>query len=267
MATIETRRLTKQFGDNPPAVDAIDLASTDGEFLVLLGPSGCGKTTLLRMIGGLGASHRRPDPDRRAQRHASATAGPQDRDGLPELRPLSPHDGRAATSRFPLKAAKRPQGRAAHEASSGRRPSSASSMLLNRKPRQLSGGQRQRVALARALGPRAERLPPRRAALQPRCPAPRLGPGRAPAVPAQRRHDYASTLPTTRSRRWGWATGSRSWSSAISASSARPARSTTIRPTPSWRRFVGSPPMNLVVTTHGELLGFRPEHFCPAADP
>jgi multiple sugar transport system ATP-binding protein len=53
LATVEVRNLTKQFGDNPPAVDAIDLASKDGEFLVLLGPSGCGKTTLLRMIGGL----------------------------------------------------------------------------------------------------------------------------------------------------------------------------------------------------------------------
>src|SRR5687767_13521584 len=53
MATVELRGLTKQFGDNPPAVDNIDLASGDGEFLVLLGPSGCGKTTLLRMIGGL----------------------------------------------------------------------------------------------------------------------------------------------------------------------------------------------------------------------
>src|SRR3954452_10838170 len=55
MATVEVRNLTKQFGDNPPAIDGIDLASTDGEFLVLLGPSGCGKTTLLRMIGGLEA--------------------------------------------------------------------------------------------------------------------------------------------------------------------------------------------------------------------
>src|SRR3954452_5861816 len=53
MAIVEVRNLTKQFGENPPAVDSIDLASADGEFLVLLGPSGCGKTTLLRMIGGL----------------------------------------------------------------------------------------------------------------------------------------------------------------------------------------------------------------------
>src|ERR671938_94149 len=52
MATVQTNRITKRFGD-VPAVDAVDLAIREGEFLVLLGPSGCGKTTLLRMIAGL----------------------------------------------------------------------------------------------------------------------------------------------------------------------------------------------------------------------
>nr|MBA2759189.1 ABC transporter ATP-binding protein [Chloroflexia bacterium] len=54
MARVETRQLTKTFGDGAAAaVNGIDLRTEDGEFLVLLGPSGCGKTTLLRMIGGL----------------------------------------------------------------------------------------------------------------------------------------------------------------------------------------------------------------------
>ena len=52
METVETRALTKHF-DAIRAVDGIDLAAREGEFLVLLGPSGCGKTTLLRMIAGL----------------------------------------------------------------------------------------------------------------------------------------------------------------------------------------------------------------------
>ncbi|HEX5817132.1 MAG TPA: ATP-binding cassette domain-containing protein, partial [Methylomirabilota bacterium] len=49
MATVETRSVKKRFGD-VWAVDGVDLATKEGEFLVLLGPSGCGKTTLLRML-------------------------------------------------------------------------------------------------------------------------------------------------------------------------------------------------------------------------
>src|SRR5437868_13279340 len=52
MAIVETRQLRKVFTDHT-AVDGVDLAIRQGEFLVLLGPSGCGKTTLLRMIAGL----------------------------------------------------------------------------------------------------------------------------------------------------------------------------------------------------------------------
>ena len=44
--------LTKRFGD-VLAVDSVDLAVEQGQFVALLGPSGCGKTTTLRMIGGL----------------------------------------------------------------------------------------------------------------------------------------------------------------------------------------------------------------------
>ncbi|MGH3925933.1 MAG: ATP-binding cassette domain-containing protein, partial [Pseudonocardiaceae bacterium] len=53
MAIVEARDLHKRFAGGVVAVDGIDLATTEGEYLVLLGPSGCGKTTLLRMIAGL----------------------------------------------------------------------------------------------------------------------------------------------------------------------------------------------------------------------
>ena len=53
MATVEVRSLTKTFDGDVRAVDGVDFATGEGEFLVLLGPSGCGKTTLLRMIAGL----------------------------------------------------------------------------------------------------------------------------------------------------------------------------------------------------------------------
>src|SRR5690242_5615430 len=52
MAIVETRNIRKVFQEHT-AVDGVDIATTEGEFLVLLGPSGCGKTTLLRMIAGL----------------------------------------------------------------------------------------------------------------------------------------------------------------------------------------------------------------------
>ena len=40
-------------GADRPAVDALQLAINDGEFVVMVGPSGCGKTTALRMLAGL----------------------------------------------------------------------------------------------------------------------------------------------------------------------------------------------------------------------
>ena len=53
MADIQLRGVSKIYGGNVVAVDAIDLDIRDGEFMVLLGPSGCGKSTTLRMIAGL----------------------------------------------------------------------------------------------------------------------------------------------------------------------------------------------------------------------
>jgi multiple sugar transport system ATP-binding protein len=52
VAGVRFEHVTKRFGD-VVAVDDLDLAVEDREFMVLLGPSGCGKTTTLRMIAGL----------------------------------------------------------------------------------------------------------------------------------------------------------------------------------------------------------------------
>jgi len=148
MAIVETRDVLKMFGD-VKAVDGVNLATNEGEFLVLLGPSGCGKTTLLRMIAGL----EQPSSGDIVIGGQVVTALP------PRARKIAmvfqsyalyPHMTVAKNIAFPLKA----QGMAREE--QGKRIEKSASMLgighlLHRKPRELSGGERQRVALARAL--------------------------------------------------------------------------------------------------------------------
>jgi multiple sugar transport system ATP-binding protein len=56
MADIRLKGVTKRFRGTT-AVDRLDLAVADGEFVVLLGPTGAGKTTTLRLVAGL----ERPD--------------------------------------------------------------------------------------------------------------------------------------------------------------------------------------------------------------
>ena len=148
MATVEARRVSKQFGD-VRAVDGVDLSTREGEFLVLLGPSGCGKTTLLRMIAGL----ERPTA-------GEILIGGQVVNDLPprarriamvfQSYALYPHMSVFRNIAFPLKAAGMPR------AEIPQKVEWAAALfgierLLERKPRQLSGGERQRVALARAV--------------------------------------------------------------------------------------------------------------------
>lgn len=49
---IETRALRYRYGDDV-ALDDVDLAIPDGEFLLLVGPNGSGKTTLVQQFNGL----------------------------------------------------------------------------------------------------------------------------------------------------------------------------------------------------------------------
>ncbi|RME48162.1 MAG: ABC transporter ATP-binding protein [Chloroflexi bacterium] len=148
MAVVETRGIKKYF-DEVRAVDGVDLAVKEGEFLVLLGPSGCGKTTLLRMIAGL---EKPTAGDVLIGGQVVTDLPPRDRQiGMVfQSYALYPHMSVFDNIAFPLKAQRMPKGvikdkveRAADLLDIGR--------LLTRKPRQLSGGERQRVALARAL--------------------------------------------------------------------------------------------------------------------
>ena len=150
MGCVEIRALSKRFGE-VRAVDHVDLATNEGEFLVLLGPSGCGKTTLLRMIAGI----------------EEPTAGELVIDGRvvthlpPRMRNIAmvfqsyalyPHMTVYKNIAFPLRA------RGVKKEAVRKKVEWAAGMfkigrLLDRKPRELSGGERQRVALARSLAP------------------------------------------------------------------------------------------------------------------
>ena len=52
MASVTFDHVWKKYGD-VVAVQDLNLAIEDQEFLVLVGPSGCGKTTALRCLAGL----------------------------------------------------------------------------------------------------------------------------------------------------------------------------------------------------------------------
>ncbi|NMH96112.1 sn-glycerol-3-phosphate ABC transporter ATP-binding protein UgpC [Pseudonocardia acidicola] len=135
-------------GDKP-AVNQLDLAVGDGEFVVLVGPSGSGKSTALRMLAGLeeidggtisingrnmvGVASRDRDIAMVFQNYA-----------------LYPNKTVAENMAFPLKM------RGVDKAERAEKVRAAAEILglteyLDRKPRALSGGQRQRVAMGRAI--------------------------------------------------------------------------------------------------------------------
>ncbi|NUR76749.1 MAG: sn-glycerol-3-phosphate ABC transporter ATP-binding protein UgpC [Thermoleophilia bacterium] len=149
MASVDLDHVTKDFPDGTRAVDEIELAIADGEFMIFVGPSGCGKTTALRMVAGL---EKVSSGEIRIGGVAVNDLDPVERDIAMVFQnyALYPHMTVRDNISFPLKM----QGVGRRE-SNGRVNDAARLLgieeLLHRKPRELSGGQRQRVAMGRAI--------------------------------------------------------------------------------------------------------------------
>jgi multiple sugar transport system ATP-binding protein len=149
VAEIGLEGLTKVYGDGTLAVESLELAIGDGEFVVFVGPSGCGKTSVLRMVAGL-------------EEITGGVVTIGDRivnDLLPKERDIAmvfqnyalyPHMNVFDNMAFGLRQRHLPK------TEIGRRVNEAAHTLgieetLAKKPRTLSGGQRQRVAMGRAI--------------------------------------------------------------------------------------------------------------------
>ena len=145
---MELRGCTRDYGAER-AVDALDLAVHEGEFLALLGPSGCGKTTTLNLIAGFVE----PTAGRILIDGEDVTGRP------PHLRALGvvfqsyalfPHLSVRENVAFGLRE------RRVTAAEIERRVAEALELVRldargRQRPAELSGGMQQRVALARAL--------------------------------------------------------------------------------------------------------------------
>ena len=84
----------KNYG-NMEVLHGVSIDIADGEFVILVGPSGCGKSTLLRMIAGLEDITAGEISIGGARGQYAGAQGPRHCDGVPVLRALSAHDGRA----------------------------------------------------------------------------------------------------------------------------------------------------------------------------
>lgn len=196
MATVTFDKATRIYpGTDKPAVDALELAIEDGEFLVLVGPSGCGKSTSLRMLAGLeevdGGAIRIGERD-------VTHMPPKDRDIAMVFQnyALYPHMTVADNMGFALKIAGTPKDEIR------RRVGDAAKLLdlteyLDRKPKALSGGQRQRVRHGPGHRPRAAGVPHGRAAVEPRRQAARVHPyaDRVAAAPPGHHHGLRHARP------------------------------------------------------------------------
>jgi multiple sugar transport system ATP-binding protein len=149
VASIVFEHVTKRYADGVEAVTDMNLAITDGEFMILVGPSGSGKSTALRMVAGL------EDITEGVIRIGDDVVNdlaPRDRDIAMVFQSyaLYPHMTVRENMGFALKLAGVPGDEIARKVQEAARVLNIEHQL-DRKPANLSGGQRQRVAMGRAI--------------------------------------------------------------------------------------------------------------------
>ncbi len=154
MASITIEGASRTFADGTRALDGVNLAVANGEFLVLVGPSGCGKSTLLRAVAGLEPL----DSGRVLIGGADVTgkrAGERDIAMVFQNYALYPQMSVRDNIEFGLKS------RRMSEHERRERVADVAGLLglgplLSRRPAELSGGQLQRVAMGRAIARRPQ---------------------------------------------------------------------------------------------------------------
>ncbi|MBA7631367.1 Vitamin B12 import ATP-binding protein BtuD [subsurface metagenome] len=150
MGHVELRNLSKTFSPNIRAVENVDLAIEEGEFVTLLGPSGCGKTTTLRLIAGF----EEPASGQILINGQDVTALPpyqRDTGMVFQSLALFPHMDVFHNIAYGMRVRKLSKTEI-HKNVVELLQLVKLSGMEGRRIEQLSGGQRQRVAFARALG-------------------------------------------------------------------------------------------------------------------
>ncbi len=143
------RGVTKRFGDEVTAVDAMSLEIRSGEFFTLLGPSGSGKSTLLNLV--LGAL--RPDAGEILVGGEPITSVPIHKRNIGMVfqnYALFPHMTVFKNIAFPLGIRRMPKAEIKQRVEEVLELVQLSG-FENRYPSQVSGGQQQRIATARAI--------------------------------------------------------------------------------------------------------------------
>ena len=134
----------KRYANGTLAVQGVELAIGQGDFVSLLGPSGCGKSTVLRLVAGLMA----PTTGRIEMAAGGDAAG--DIGFVFQEPTLMPWSNALKNVMLPLRLAGVNRGEAADRAAAAL-ASVGLAGVEKSYPRALSGGMKMRVSIARAL--------------------------------------------------------------------------------------------------------------------